>query len=36
MCAPNRPVATGQRGERGLRKMCRAEATVDHYDSEPV
>lgn len=27
-------VVTGQRGERGLRKMFRAEATVDYYDRE--
>jgi hypothetical protein len=27
-------VVTGQRGERGLRKMFRAENTVDYYDRE--
>jgi len=27
-------VATGQRGERGLRKIFRAENTVDYYDRE--
>jgi hypothetical protein len=27
-------VVTGKRGERGLRKMFRAENTVDYYDRE--
>jgi uncharacterized cupin superfamily protein len=27
-------IVTGQRGERGLRKMFRAETTVDYYDRE--
>jgi uncharacterized cupin superfamily protein len=27
-------VVAGQRGERGLRKMFRAENTVDYYDRE--
>lgn len=29
-------VASGKRGERGLRKMLRAENTVDYYDREPT
>jgi hypothetical protein len=28
-------VVTGQRADSGLRKMFRAEATVDYYDREP-
>ena len=28
-------IVTGQRGEKGLRKMFRAENTVDYYDREP-
>jgi uncharacterized cupin superfamily protein len=28
-------IVTGQRGESGLRKMVRAENTVDYYDREP-
>jgi hypothetical protein len=27
---------TGQRGESGVRKMFRAENTVDYYDRETV
>ena len=27
-------IVTGQRGERGLRKMFRAENIVDYYDRE--
>lgn len=27
-------IVAGKRGERGLRKMFRAEATVDYYDRE--
>ena len=27
-------IVTGKRGERGLRKMFRAENTVDYYDRE--
>jgi len=27
-------IMTGQRGDRGLRKMFRAESTVDYYDRE--
>ena len=27
-------IVTGQRGESGLRKMFRAENTVDYYDRE--
>jgi hypothetical protein len=27
-------IVTGQRGESGLRKMFRAESTVDYYDRE--
>jgi hypothetical protein len=27
-------VVTGQRSEPGLRKMFRAETTVDHYDHD--
>jgi hypothetical protein len=27
-------IVAGQRGERTLRKMFRAEATVDYYDRE--
>lgn len=29
-------VVAGPRGQRGLRKMFRAEATVDYYDREPT
>jgi uncharacterized cupin superfamily protein len=29
-------VVSGRRGERGLRKMFRAETTVDYYDREPT
>jgi uncharacterized cupin superfamily protein len=29
-------IVTGQRGERDLRKMVRAENTVDNYDREGV
>jgi uncharacterized cupin superfamily protein len=28
-------IVTGQRGDSGLRKMFRAETTVDYYDREP-
>ena len=28
-------IVTGKRGEPGLRKMVRAESTVDYYDREP-
>ena len=28
-------IATGQRGDDGLRKIFRAESTVDYYDREP-
>jgi uncharacterized cupin superfamily protein len=28
-------IATGQRADSGLRKMFRAENTVDYYDREP-
>jgi uncharacterized cupin superfamily protein len=29
-------IVTGQRGESGVRKMFRAENTVDYYDREPA
>ena len=29
-------VVSGRYGQRGLRKMFRAENTVDYYDREPV
>jgi uncharacterized cupin superfamily protein len=29
-------IVAGKRGERGLRKMVRAETTVDYYDREPT
>jgi uncharacterized cupin superfamily protein len=29
-------IVSGQRGDRDLRKMVRAENTVDYYDREPV
>jgi uncharacterized cupin superfamily protein len=29
-------VVTGQRGQPGLHKMFRAEATVDYYDRDPI
>ena len=29
-------IVAGQRGERGLREMFRAETTVDYYDREKI